>query len=245
MSNRLADSRYEQGDQALQFIMEQFVTHHVHTAAPGIIRRYDPATKRAEVQPALRIRIRDAAGERLRDRLPIIDVPVRQTAVGGHMVHQAIQPGDVVLLVFSQRGLEYFKQAWGELSDWPNGALFEERDAMAIPWGREDIEPVRPTGWLIQNESGETYLSVDDDTIRLVTDAGDSSVVVAPDSITVEKGGGRLEVTTSAINLTAPTITLTGNVQTTGALTNNGTNVGSTHRHGGVTIGTQSTGPPA
>jgi phage baseplate assembly protein gpV len=51
-------------------------------------------------------------------------------------------------------------------------------------------------------------------------------------------------VSPTLITLQAPTITLSGNVGTTGTLMNNGVNVGSTHVHinGG---GTGDSGPPA
>jgi len=46
------------------------------------------------------------------------------------------------------------------------------------------------------------------------------------------------------IEIKAPTITLTGNVVSTGTFQNNGVNIGSTHRHSGVTVGAGTTGVP-
>ncbi len=48
----------------------------------------------------------------------------------------------------------------------------------------------------------------------------------------------------SDVTITAPNINLVGNVASTGTLSNNGKNVGSTHVHGGVTSGGSDTGVP-
>lgn len=48
----------------------------------------------------------------------------------------------------------------------------------------------------------------------------------------------------TAVTINAPTITLNGNIASTGTLTNNGVDVGSPHRHTGVTPGTGDTGTP-
>lgn len=68
--------------------------------------------------------------------------------------------------------------------------------------------------------------------------------------------GGILVHSPQAVNVSAPAIGLTGavtitgaltvqgNVATTGTLTNNSKNVGSTHTHGGVTVGAGTTGAP-
>jgi hypothetical protein len=56
--------------------------------------------------------------------------------------------------------------------------------------------------------------------------------------------GGISLVSPTAVTVQAPTITLDGNVVTTGTLRNNGVNVGSTHDHGNVENGEGVTGPP-
>ncbi|HWJ72599.1 MAG TPA: phage baseplate assembly protein [Kaistia sp.] len=63
--------------------------------------------------------------------------------------------------------------------------------------------------------------------------------------------GQSVHLTRAGIVVTAPTITLNGNVVvngdltiTGGSVTNDGVNIGSTHRHSGVTPGTGNTGTP-
>jgi phage baseplate assembly protein gpV len=53
------------------------------------------------------------------------------------------------------------------------------------------------------------------------------------------------DVTSSTkVKLTAPNIELNGNVDSTGTFKNNGVNIGSTHKHGGVTTGGGQTAVP-
>ena len=57
-------------------------------------------------------------------------------------------------------------------------------------------------------------------------------------------GGSTLKLKDGLITITGATIELHGSVNTYGALTNNGTDVGSTHKHTGVTPGVGITGTP-
>ena len=146
--NRNPELRNERLDQTVPDAIELLVRKLVHTSSPGIVLEYDSRTKRAVVQPALRTRLLPTEADaetRLLDKPPILNVPVRQTATGGHMLHHQIDRDDVVLLVFSERGLDQFKEAW-QIADPTRGVFFNRRDAMAIPWGREDIVPVRGHG---------------------------------------------------------------------------------------------------
>ena len=207
MTNRDPDARYEKRlSQAINFFFEQ-KRKELHTSLPGLVQEYDPLTKRAKVQPALRLALQD--GSEL-DKPPILDVPVRQPATGGHLVHHEIRIGDVVLLTFSERGLEQFKLAWGELAT-PGTGMLDERDAMAIPWGVETIMPVETTGWIVQSESGEVYVTVQGEegaeriraevepethielegpTQTITFHAGDNTITITPDKVTVQVSSG-------------------------------------------------------
>ena len=210
MSNRDPDIRYETLAQALRFDWIQNAKLLLHTVTPGIVRAYDPETKRARVQPAIRRLMVDEKGmERNFEREPILDVPLHQPATGTHLQHHQIDEGDVVLLCFSERGIEKFKAQWGELSDPPREACFAERDALAIPWGVETITPVRSTGWIVQNESGSCYLSLDQTIIRGIT--GDSSIVVQPATIELDTGSSNIlmESSTTTLTVGGSSITIT------------------------------------
>ena len=169
MSNRDPDSRYEDLSQALDFVWWQ-QAKALHTAIMGLVTGYDPATKRARVQPAVRILKTDGS---TMDRPLILNVPVKQTATGGWMIHQEIAEGDVVLVVFNERGIDRFKTAWGELADPTVDALFSERDAVAIPWGVETVAPAATTGVVIQNEDASTVVSIQGDKVVIQVDSGE------------------------------------------------------------------------
>lgn len=62
-------------------------------------------------------------------------------------------------------------------------------------------------------------------------------------STTLLLQNGQATLTADAITFNGP-LTVNGNVATTGTLTNNGKNVGSTHTHSGVTAGPSNTGAP-
>ena len=222
MSNRNPDARYEDAPQAIRFAIEQTIRAQVHTSVPGIVRSYDPATKRARVQPALRLLVAEGDTVTGHDKPPILDVPVQQRATGGWMIHQQLDEGDTVLLLFSERGVEQFKAAWGQVVDPARGTFFAERDAFAIPWGVEDIAPVSDSGVVIQNADGTVYVQLDGTTIRRVT--GSTEVVETPSGITINTPG--------AVAITSA------------SLTHNGVNVGDTHRHRDVSVGTGVTGLP-
>ena len=212
MSNRNPDARNERPEQVIPWAIEQWVRQNVHTNMPGIVLSYDPETKRAKVQPAFRSRLRDP--ERLLDKPPIVDVPVRQPATGGHLEHRQVDQGDVVWLWFSERGLDAFKAQWGQLADPPLGSFFAMRDAVAIPWGVEDITPARTTGWIVQNRDGDAYISLDNDTVRIVT--GSVSLTISPSGFAFSGG----------------------------EITHNGTPIDDTHVHSGITPGGSNTGKP-
>lgn len=182
MSNRDPEARYVTPRQTLPFVVEQMVRRLVHTSAPGIVRAYDPVTKRAEVQPALRMLFTD--DREPVDRPPIVDVPVRQPATGGWLHHHAVDAGDVVLLLFTQRGIETFKEAWGELADPPAGVFFQERDAVAVPWGVEVLESVASTGIVLQSADGETYLSLQEEAVTVRR--GETTITVEDDKVVLE-----------------------------------------------------------
>ena len=83
------DARYDRIAQVLDFFFLQKIKA-LHTTIPGLVTAYDPLTKRANVQPALRMLLAD--GSEI-EKPPILDVPLQQPAHGGHMVHQQVDVG--------------------------------------------------------------------------------------------------------------------------------------------------------
>jgi len=69
------------------------------------------------------------------------------------------------------------------------------------------------------------------------------TVTLTPSGVTVAIGSTSLIVNSTGVTVNGK-FTVNGDVATTGALTNNGKNVGSTHKHSGVTSGSSNTGNP-
>lgn len=137
---------------------------------PGVVQRYDATTKRAVIQPAI---MRDFKDRRPSIAMaPLVDVPVVSNATGGFMIHQQINAGDIMMVVFTDRGLDAFKQTWQDGAEPTKGKRFD--DAVAIRWGVETIEPVSTEGVVIQNAAGTSYIHLKDDEIRLKVGSGNA-----------------------------------------------------------------------
>ena len=66
---------------------------------------------------------------------------------------------------------------------------------------------------------------------------------MTPSGVTVAIGSTSLIVDSTGVTVNGK-FTVNGNVETTGTLKNNSVNVGSTHKHSGVTTGISNTGNP-
>ena len=69
------------------------------------------------------------------------------------------------------------------------------------------------------------------------------TITLTPSGVTVAIGSTSFIVNSTGVTVNGK-FTVNGDVATTGALTNNGKNVGSTHKHSGVVIGANNTGNP-
>ena len=143
--------------------LERELVNKYHTAMPGIVAEYDPATKRARVNPAMAMVLEplpnpspatsNGRGPRTIDRALILDVPVLHPSGGGYVVHLPIAAGDPVMLLFSERGITAFKQTYTRAVP-DMGSLMSERDAVAIPgFGALAVAPVEPDALCIQRRT--------------------------------------------------------------------------------------------
>lgn len=148
----------------LGFVLQQRLKD-VHTAMPGIVETYDADTKRARVQPAIRIALTDGTTTR---RSPLINVPVVFPSGGRYTLLFPVDAGDTVLIVFSQRGLAAFKRAFQE-ADPTLGHLFDPSDGVALPgFGALSVTPATRTGAALQTEDGATSVRIDGDDVEIV-----------------------------------------------------------------------------
>jgi phage baseplate assembly protein V len=128
---------------------------------------------------------------------------------------------------------------------------------------RDDVEHMQNYGFTSHPLGGDVavvfiggnreqgiVLAVDDRRYRISLEAGEVAMY--------DDQGNKVELLREMIKVTAvqhvevvaPTIKLVGdlevlgNITTTGTVTNNGKDIGSTHRHGNVTIGSANSGAP-
>lgn len=110
---------------------------NLHTAMPGRVESYDPATQRADVQPLIRRRIPKAGTDRrewVYEDLPLIpSVRVIHPRGGGAFVHLPIAAGDYVLLVFCEVGIGHWEAGDGSISDAGDERRHHIAHAVAIP----------------------------------------------------------------------------------------------------------------
>jgi hypothetical protein len=102
----------------------------VHTAFPGMVQSYDPATMRAEIQPCLMRKYYN-----LPDATPLptlLEVPVLFMSTGSIHIIAPPDVGSYVLIVCSERSLDSWLTSGGVV-DPVNPRKFDLSDAVAIP----------------------------------------------------------------------------------------------------------------
>ncbi len=102
----------------------------VHTAIPAYVLQYHSGESRADVKPL--ISMQDDLGN-VQERSTLLGVPVQMPGSSTSVVNIPIKQGDIVLLVFSMRGLDAFKGGDGTPAAPTDFRMFDKRDAIAIP----------------------------------------------------------------------------------------------------------------
>jgi hypothetical protein len=124
-----------QREPSLQEVLEShfdYMTSNMFTAITGVVVSVENAGEnRLNVQPSINMVSRDML--EITERSPILNVPMfqAQTKQGGLSI--PIQAGDPVLLVFTMRGLDAWKQSNGYPTTPTDRRKFDNRDCIAIP----------------------------------------------------------------------------------------------------------------
>ena len=130
----------------------------LYTAMPATIASYNPSTKRADVQPAIRTQLRE--GEPILKPV-LTNIPVLFPSGGGWaLAFNNLPAGEPVMLLFSQRGIGHFKKSYGVEN--PSGGVMQMDGAVAIAgFGALSIAP--PDGIALQNDNGTIKVDLSDD----------------------------------------------------------------------------------
>lgn len=132
----------------------------VHTAMPGQVMSYDPATQTCDVRPVVRRAIDSVRDTVVHEELPILpNVPVGWTRGGGYSFQLPLQPGDHVWLVFSEVSTASWRST-GDLSDPGDLRRHDLSYPVALPCVAPDSETLPGTEHALLSCPGGGKLSV-------------------------------------------------------------------------------------
>ncbi len=138
----------------------------IHTSLPAKVVAYDPVTNIVNAQPMIKAAFFLGDGEREYDTLPVVPFPVLWPRFGGKVVRGLLEPGDHVLLVFSEAGLAEWR-ATGQLSEPKDARRLSIGYGFAMPGAEPDSNPMTPAdaleiaaGALIIGEDGGDQILV-------------------------------------------------------------------------------------
>ena len=184
---------------------------------PARVVKVDRATGRVSVQPM--VQMGDTGGNKI-TRAVVPNIPIMTMGAGGIFASFPVQVEDLGFVFSADRDTSLFYQSQGGM-DWPNTErLHQFGDGGFLPLKLFNFSiagGVLSDGFSLQTDDGSTFVTLK---------AGEVQITSAMVKIV-----GDIEHTGN--------LTRTGDTATTGAVTNNSKNVGSTHQH---LSGTQSDG---
>lgn len=216
------DQLYNDNEEALRLAFDGRLSS-LWTNFPGIITAVDLVKMTCSVQPAIQGVIEDENGTKKYVPLPLlVDVPICFPKAGGFVFTLPLAVDDEVLVIVAARCIDAWWQSGGVQKPM-EARMHDLSDGFAIPGpcSQPNVIPnISATGAQLRNEAGSTYIEL----------AADGKIkMVAP----------------TEIDLTAPTVKVTGNLVATGEVTGGVVPVNlTTHVHTGVTPGGGSTGGP-
>jgi hypothetical protein len=129
----------------------------VHTALPGIIQSYDPATQLADVTPSIKKKYR--TGE-VKELPKLSKVPVMFARTSTSFLHFEPKKDDPCLLIFCERSLDIWRSKGGTV-DPKDARKHDLSDAVAILGLRPDGDKIVPDG-TVELREGELALMFKD-----------------------------------------------------------------------------------
>ena len=161
MSNLDRGVEYTDFSTAMRFILHQW-RKRFYTAMPGIVQKYDQATKRAIIRPAIQIQYTD---DSLHSRPLLVNVPVIWPGGSKYVLHFPLEVGDTGMLLFSMRGIGSFKDTYEESPPDP-GHFLDLNDPVFLPvFGALGITPTTDNGPALQKEDGTVSIHIDEDNV--------------------------------------------------------------------------------
>jgi len=224
---------------SLQETLQSAIEHQLegmNTSVPGFVIRTinDLQGQQVDVQIAVNFKGYDGTSV---ERPPILNVPVIFPASSTSSITFPLNPGDPVLLVFSQRGLTAWKSSNGYASTPVDYRMFDIKDCVAIPG-------VFPVGRAPNNPAKRRWPHSTHDLV-VAHNLGSGTEV----ELRLSEAGKLIINTEVAVEVNSPETTWTGDITHTGAFINTGMVVSNgvildAHTHSGVQSGPSVSGPP-
>lgn len=200
----------------------------VHTCCPAIIDSFDASTMTVRAKPSIRkLLFPDGENAQWVDLPVLVDVPLCVMSGNGYALTFPIASGDECLLFFAERSFDN----WHDQGDVNVQAAMRKHslsDAFALVGVRS-----KPSVLTNYNTSDVELRSADAQT-RIRLNASE---------IHLEQGGNKVDMTSSEIALTAPTVKINGALHVTGDVTSGSISL-EHHIHPGVQTGGGVTGVP-
>jgi hypothetical protein len=187
----------------------------MHTSQPGVVVSVDPVKQTMAVQPATKALVRKPDGSSEYVNLPVIpDVPVMFPHGGGFSMTWPIKPGDEVLLMHTSRSIDSWYQSGGVQQPF-DLRMHDLTDCFAMLGARSQANK-------LAGAHAENF--------QIRSDDGSFVLEFAAGAINIIAGSG-------VVNITAPTVTVTGNLNVSGEVTAGAGGSGAvklrTHKHAG------------
>lgn len=224
---------------SLQGVLSSVLKKHlqgVDGQLPARVIAYDRATNRATVQPL--VQMLTTKNESV-SRAQLVSIPVVSLGGGQAAIHFKIMPGDLGWIEASDRDISIFKQNMTEAS--PNTVrLHSFSDGRFIPdqFAKYTLTDADSEA-TIQTLDGTHKIELFTDEVKLSAEA--STVSLKENLLTATIGAGTAVMTNTSLTITFGGQTFLVN---TAGVYHNGTSIGATHKHSGVTIGVGNTGNP-
>lgn len=211
----------------------------IWTALPGIIQSFDAKASTCEVQPSIKVPVRQIDGSIVSVTMPLlVDCPVQFPSGGNCTLTFPIKPGDECLVVFASRCIDAWWQSGG-VQEQAELRMHDLSDGFALLGFRSKpraLSAVSTSTTQLRSDAGDTYVDLDPagKVVKVKAPGGitlDAPMVTMTGAIAVQNADGA--ATACAIN---------GNTAFTGQVRANGKRIDDTHTHNGVQPGSGNSG---
>ena len=200
----------------------------IWTALPGVIQSFNPVAMTCEVQPGIKVNVRQQDGTIVSVALPmLVDCPVQFPSGGNCTLTFPVGQGDECLVVFASRCIDGWWQSGG-VQEQAELRMHDLSDGFVLLGFRSQpraLGSVSTTTTQLRNDAGDTYVDLDP--------AGKIVKVKAPGGITLDTPTVTVTGVMAVQNAnSAPTaFSISGKTQFAGEVWANGKRIDETHRH--------------